>query len=913
LKGKIFPEKNKLEDLNKHIIEQTKGFFKPEELDEFFSLIEKESKKKKFTNSSFVNFERIIKSVFDLRAFVADALKYPHYIEIIATVAHNSNYLTDILVRTPSLIYQILTPSFLLPKITEGKLEGEIKKGVARFKSFDSKVKFLRRLKNKNMLIIGTRDLLNLSDLVSTVEELSILARLIAATLFELSLNEILAQNKIDEEIKYAIASLGKLGGNELNYSSDIDLIFFFEENYSFKGKEVFELLSDAIKLFTEASTEHTADGFLYRVDFRLRPDGKYSPLIKSYKDYIYYYETRGENWERQMLQKMSFLGGSEELYDKFRKRLRPFISPSSIPENHFASVLKMKTEIEKKAGDNYDIKNISGGIRDIEFSVQALQTINNKRFPELLEQNTLTAIEKLSLLKLITEKEAKTLTENYLLYRKIEHYLQLMNDAQTHVIPANGEILEKMIAFLNYKNEKTFFKELDKRRKEVRKIFNNIVDVKGAIEESKIQFTDKNKASRNLKFIFKGEGLSGSKNFDKLTIKQAGLIEEKFLDLLEKAEYPDKALDNFSKLLSITKLPSIFLKEMNDNKFIESTLFLCQYADKVINLLLQNPKFIDDYLSRKAHSAEIIGEKDLRKVEFYLVLRFALSLIKAEGAGRLLSESIENIIRELSDKYFGEDVFVAALGSFALREMTFSSDVDLLIFSSKKKVTNAAQKNAEKFFNELHKALLPFQVDFRLRPEGESSQLIWNLEGVKKYFEKRISPWELIALLKLRFIAGSKETFSDFVDIFVNKISSVNKDEFLIELRKIYNKLLSTKTKFASAFDLKFSHGGITTIDFTMLPEIIINESAENIREKLLSQTLLSKSGELDEIRLKYKELLVAQQVLFDVKKSTLPEKSEEKIRLEKFVEKIGLINELKNVSNMKNIVVKKFGALYG
>ena len=157
------------------------------------------------------------------------------------------------------------------------------------------------------------------------------------------------------------------------------------------------------------------------------------------------------------MLIKAGFLSGSKSLYNKFINYLLPFVFPSSFAISPKKQILKMKENIERQSKDEENIKLSYGGIRDIEFSVQSLQLLNGGKSTNLRSGNTLSAVTALNHADFITNGEARTLTNAYIFYRQIEHYLQLMNNRQTHLIPAEGELLEKMSAYLGFNNTNSF------------------------------------------------------------------------------------------------------------------------------------------------------------------------------------------------------------------------------------------------------------------------------------------------------------------------------------------------------------------------------------------------------------------------------------------------------------------------
>ncbi len=189
-------------------------------------------------------------------------------------------------------------------------------------------------------------------------------------------------------------------------------------------------------------------------------------PLCGSYSEYIRYYETRGEDWERQMLIKANYLCGSESLYKKFSDSVSRFIYPATFSVSPIEQIRKLKSSIELRNKSDENIKLVSGGIRDIEFSIQALQLLNGGKNLEIRTGNSLDAIDKLLKRNILSEEEAIIFSYAYNFYRKAEHYLQLMNDLQTHKIPAEGEIAEKLAYYLDIKRFEIFkeqFKEIKK------------------------------------------------------------------------------------------------------------------------------------------------------------------------------------------------------------------------------------------------------------------------------------------------------------------------------------------------------------------------------------------------------------------------------------------------------------------
>ncbi|MDZ7765040.1 MAG: hypothetical protein U5K00_11510 [Melioribacteraceae bacterium] len=325
------------------LAESSEGFLSGENFEYLIERFEANAGKYAFTDISESNLRRIISALFDKKTFLIEALKFDHHLEIICAVSSFSNYLTDIIVRNPEYLHLIFDQDFLTSKIDSQKMLREESNSIEKFKKFESKTRLLRNRKRKYLLKIGVADILNLIELKEVTEEISKLANVISTLLLDTCWREIEIKYNLTFEKNYALCSLGKLGGNELNYSSDIDLILFYERNFVIESinKEYHELITEALQLFIQEATKITAESYIFRVDFRLRPDGRNSMLARTLADYLKYYETRGEEWERQMLVKLGFVCGSEKLYQQFKSFLTGFIFPKSFSGSILSTIKK--------------------------------------------------------------------------------------------------------------------------------------------------------------------------------------------------------------------------------------------------------------------------------------------------------------------------------------------------------------------------------------------------------------------------------------------------------------------------------------------------------------------------------------------------------------------------------------------
>jgi len=814
------------QDFTELLINSVGGYISPERLELFLKKLEKELSKFRFDAGTEANLIRLFQSLFDKTTFVNESIKYPHRLEIIAAIAASSNFLTDIVVQNPGFLYQLFDNEYLSRIDSTETIKKEIDSGLVSFKSFNSKLNFLKQFKKRYILRLGINDLLGFNNLTVTTAQLSNLAAALLSTLFEMCIGEIEYKYSTSIPRTYCLASLGKQGGNELNYSSDVDLILFYEKDNPIEGtsgKEYFELLNESALLFIKSASEITERGYLYRVDFRLRPDGGHSPLCRTLADYMNYYESRGENWERQMLIKLNFIGGDIELFDVFFKYLRGFIFPSSFSSSIKEQVKKIKREIEKKISGAENVKLFRGGIRDIEFTVQALQLLNGGRFRDLRNGNTLESIELLKGHSLFTEQEADAFKVAYIFYRRTEHFLQLMNDRQTHLIPDDESMIEKLALYLNLKDKNEFKSVLEKHRKKVRHIYKHIMmsdpeTPREYLEE--INFKDKPRAVKNINFLENGAGLLGTKEFDSKTIEDFKTVEQDILKHLAACGEPDKLLENFTRVMKSTGFQSIWYSQFKGKYFLKNFLHICGNSRFSVDLLSSGRQAGDMYLSGECFhlpSKEQISEGNSKELLLNLSVLHSLGKIKDEKFSAIISEAIDARIKKYSEKFTG-NYFIAAMGSYGSREMNYASDIDFLLVLDDKADIYKAELEYETLIKSVKNEIEFFEIDLRLRPEGKNSQLARTLSSYKKYFDDRARIWEFQSLTKLRFVCGNKNLFGKFKKMLIARIKEIDNQALKKEIIEMHNAFTKQSTILSTDMtDLKKSKGGLATIEFAV------------------------------------------------------------------------------------------------
>lgn len=386
----------------------------------------------------------------------------PRTIELLAKTFGGSPFMSEILIRDPQYLYWVSDPDVLYEARKKREVMQDLSGALKHLKTEEKKLEMLRIFKRKEILRIGVRDLLRLSDVEETIASLSILAEVLIQKAYEISESSMrqgygfrFHKDSLGRRVRtgFTVIAMGKLGGSELNFSSDVDLIYLYASDKEGMS-EYFRLLSQKI---IKALSDMTNEGYLYRVDLRLRPEGKAGNIASSLSRFEHYYSSRGETWERLALLKAWPLAGDRSLGMRFLSMVHPFIYRRPFDTRTIAEVRRMKERIDRKISvrgqDHRNVKLGSGGIREIEFIVQSLQASFGRKFPTIHNRNTMKALRALFRQRLLSEEEFYCLSRAYLFLRDVENKLQMVYDFQTHSLPRKEEELRACALRLGFKD----------------------------------------------------------------------------------------------------------------------------------------------------------------------------------------------------------------------------------------------------------------------------------------------------------------------------------------------------------------------------------------------------------------------------------------------------------------------------
>ena len=579
------------------------------------------------------NLQRLLElTPLELAKF--SAAKLPVLVRLLGS----SSFLADVLLREGTDWLDLFLRQIGVEQKTRAEHARELDAMIKSSEKFEEFCAALRRYKQREYLRIGARDLMPSVTLEETVRELTALAEasLGAAYQFCRAAVEkdygILNLPDSDRENRFTVLGMGKLGGGELNFSSDIDVIFLFESDEGEssggpRGKLApREFFSAVGKQIIQAMGNVTEDGFVFRIDLRLRPMGNSGPLVQSVYSSMLYYESWGQCWERAALIKARPVAGDIGLGAEFLKELEPFVYRRYLDYTTVDELRHMKLRIENEllsAGEKErNLKLGHGGIREIEFFTQALQLVNGGYVPEVRGPSTLPALVELARHKFISEKERDSLIDAYRFLRQAEHKVQIVQEKHAHSIPEGKEEEQALARRLGYKakgnfsERQLFWRDHRRHTRAVRKIFDRLfygaqkeMEAEGGsaarsvwhdldrrenvtAELAQVGFKEPARAYDNLVGVRDGE-IYAPPSTKRLRIMRT--LGPALLDELTRSSDPDQALFNLANFSHSIGGRTGFLTLLAENpKTLHVLITLFAESQFLTELFLNRPELID-------------------------------------------------------------------------------------------------------------------------------------------------------------------------------------------------------------------------------------------------------------------------------------------------------------------------------
>lgn len=776
--------------------------------------------------------------------------------------------------------------------------------------SFSRELRFFR---NYHFLRLLLRELAGLADTEETMAAWSDCAEAIILKAVDFCQRETANRygqpfSEKNEPTELYVLAMGKLGGRELNFSSDIDLIFAFSAAGFTDGEEKItnqQYYSKVVQHFVQLLQNLTPDGFVFRVDLRLRPNGESGALVSSLAALENYYQEQGRDWERYAMVKARLLGESSNPW--FQRLIIPFTYRRYVDFSVIESLRSMKAMIEREVQLNPmldDIKRGFGGIREVEFIIQNIQLIRGGRMPKLRQQNAMQALAVLKEEGLLPRTEV--LRKAYLFLRKLENILQSLNDQQTHFLPQNELKQAQIVLAFGFDSWDEFYKKLQKYQRLIAMIFRAILGKTESEDE------EKRLISNQLVSLWQGHiesvmaiNLLTSLGFHKpercyqllhdfrhgarcRRLTQAARLRlDRFMPLLlnelTQVSQTDVVLLQVLHLLDNIVGRSAYLALLTENpQVIKELLHWFVNSPFIRSLVLSQPFLLENLLSeQEIHHLPTLSQLKLElreqlahcvedELQEELLRRFKLTnwLIAARAQisgyydalriGRFLADLALVIVvevvtlacQQLAIRYpqimqIKSGFAIIAYGKLGSREMNFNSDLDLVfVHAALPSEENLITRLTQKIMHRLtirSQAGVLYPVDTRLRPSGSAGLLVSHIDAFVNYQKTEAWTWEHQSLLRARIITENNQLRKIFKQLKKDVL-------FLPRDKKILHdevQLMREKiNRYRDPLQVKYGAGGLLDLEF-LVQFLVLANPKESFCAKTNTLSLLKKLEE--------------------------------------------------------------------
>ncbi|MGF7161105.1 glutamate-ammonia-ligase adenylyltransferase [Rhodoligotrophos appendicifer] len=687
------------------------------------------------------------------------------------------------------------------------------------------------------------------------------------------------------------VLAMGKYGAGELNYSSDIDIIIFYDPATAplAEGIEAASFFVKLTKRLVQLLQDITAEGYVFRVDLRLRPDPRATSAAIAVEAAALYYEHMGQNWERAAMIKARPAAGDLAAGEDFLQRLVPFIWRKYLDFAAILDVQSMKRQIQAVKGHGtvavrgHNIKLGRGGIREIEFFVQTQQLIAGGRNPSLRGRRTLEMLQALTTGGWIAAETAEDMTRAYLYLRAVEHRIQMVADEQSHTLPANSPAFEAFTRFSGYDDPSGFTADLERVLKTVERHYSALFEQAPGLGSGagSLVFTggeddpETLKALQSLGFTKAPEIAATIRgwHFGRYQATRSARARERLteimpslLEALGHSGDPDAAFIAFDRF--IAGLPAgvqLFSLLWSNPKLLDLLADIMGTAPRLAALLSGRPRILDavldpgffgplpeagelDSLVDAALASAVRYEEILDRARavgqeqmFRIGVRVLADTVSVTEAGqayaaladvlarRLLAASLDDFITR-HGRVEGSRLALIAMGKWGGREMTASSDLDMILVYE----TEAALHPSDgpgplppaQYFTRLSQRLIAalsaptaegvlYDVDMRLRPSGNAGPVATHIDRFESYHQGDAWTWERMALTRARVVAGDEE-LQRRIETIIDRTLREPRDQTTLreDVVGMRQRLFAEFGK-QGPWDLKHARGGIIDIEF--------------------------------------------------------------------------------------------------
>lgn len=753
----------------------------------------------------------------------------------------------------------------------------------------------MRRLRNLVLACLIKRDLNGLANLHEVITTISDFADFVIQTHLQHLMNDMLAAHgqPIGEDSGEAqqliVLGMGKLGGHELNVSSDIDLIFCYSEDgetlagenqRSLSNHEFFSRLG---KKLIAAISEITEDGFSFRVDMALRPNGNSGPLVASFGMVEDYFLVQGREWERYAWVKARAITGKPEHIAMLEKIIFPFVYRRYLDYGVIDSLRNMHHQIRAEVvrqetrhpERGINVKLGRGGIREVEFLAQVFQLIRGGREAILRDRSTRNTLKTLAEKNILDQEIIDQLMNAYVFLRDVEHRLQYLDDAQTHIFPANRADQDIVAQMMGYQDVISLNAVLIPHMQFVAEQFDAIFKDKSEQQDDALNTTNMSATDANETIISHLQTLhfndaeqvavrlSNTWQSAKMQtlpeasqVKLAALIHSALKTISKQAEGQACTVDRLLNFMEHIARRTAYLSLLSEFPHaLQRVIRMMSASDWAAKFLNRHPILLDELLDESVlHQApdwqdftlevqtvmrEQLGDVEaqldsLRELHHALLFRLLAQDLEgkvsvehlADSLSKLADIMVEAVVQAawqtIASKHRETPKFaVIAYGKLGGKELSYASDLDLIFLydDDDQDAPAAYAKLAQRFITWMttHTSSgILFDIDIALRPDGASGLMVSSVQAFERYQEKSAWLWEHQALTRARFCAGDAEIGKTF-EAIREKVLCLPRDPLQLksEVINMRKKMRDANPNRSELFDLKHDHGGMIDIEF--------------------------------------------------------------------------------------------------
>ena len=803
---------------------------------------------------------------------------------LLLALASQSPYLTAPLIRDPARLQTLARDPFLRREKDAATMRAELAAILDGPEGGDRRdlAAGLREYRNREYLRLGAREL-GWGAQIEVARELGHLADVtldaaLARLHRELAARHGEPRTADGRPCRFVVFGMGKLGGEELNFSSDIDLLYLYETDAGAAGVlSLHEFFARLCERLTRAIADVTDDGYVFRVDLRLRPEGTRGPVCNSLGAAERYYESFGRPWERQAWVKARAVAGDLSLGAEAEAMLAPFVWPRSSGAEVIRAVHELMARMRSERATEHDVKLGPGGIREVEFFTQALQLVHGGRNPSLRERGTLRALDRLRTAGIVSEREHRALADAYLFLRRVEHRLQLAEGRQTHALPEDTTLLAKRLGFAD---RDAFTQSLAATRGGVSAIFATLGAPESPPPPAIVALLDPSSARAELVAALAALGFRNAEaSADEMELLRAkpqspfspahgGAVARVLLEEASASPDPDLALRRLNDLVGRRGAGATIWRLVAEHRPLGRLLVTLFGSSEFLGkTLIAHPELVEQMLSAAsstrvrsreaidelvAHAQDGLAADDeegrlnaLRRVRNEEMLRVGLfdvggELTPAEVSAQLTDladatlEAALAVVAPATFRKWGTpsaSLVVLGLGKLGGRELTYSSDLDVVfVYSDEGQaqggravgnfevLSRLAQRLIHALSSYLDEGRL-YEVDTRLRPSGQKGALVSSLAGFRAYHAKEAALWERQALIKARTVAGDRALGAEIERLAEAHVYREGSDDAAAmaaeigRLRARMEKEIAQET--AHQFNIKTGRGGLVDVEF--------------------------------------------------------------------------------------------------